>query len=206
MCTWVFEHSVHYTVQCLWRVVSPHCEDICVHVWSVGSRSVPSFCTSIFSVRVCWEFFWSSQNDSSSSGPYSVAQGVFRPAGAVVRPSEKPRRSGSYRKCFRQTFVYHLLETQAEARVKNLWKQHPDKLWKVNKSLERIGVMFPAACVSCRYRSPACLQLKLCWFFSLALRGACPPHFVLLLLLYIYFIMFYHLFTQGLGSLPILRK
>lgn len=25
--------------------------------------------------------------------------------------------------------------------------------------------MFPAACVSCRYRSPACLPLKLCWFF-----------------------------------------
>lgn len=186
MCTWVFEHSVQYTIQCLWRVVSPHCEDICVHVWYVGSRGVPSFCASIFSVRVCWEIFWSSQNDSKSSGRYSVAQDVFRPAVAVVRPPEKARRTGSCRKCFRQTFVYHLLETQAEERIKNLWKQHPDKLWEVNESLERIEVMFPAACVACRYRSPACLPLKLCWFLSLALRGALSaPLCVVVVVIYI---------------------
>lgn len=102
-------------------------------------------------------------------------------------PPEKARRTGSCRKCFRQTFVYHLLETQVEERIKNLWKQHPDTLWKVNESLERIEVMFPAACVACRYRSPACLPLKLCWFLSLALRGALSAPLCVVVVVYIFY-------------------
>lgn len=48
--------------------------------------------------------------------------------------------------------------------------------------------MFPAACVACRYRSPACLPLKLCWFLSLALRGALSaPLCVVVVVVYIFY-------------------
>lgn len=91
VCTWVYEHNVQHFMRCLWRVFSPHCQDICADAWSAGSCGVPSFSpllylASVSAGKICRK----SQNYFWSSGVFQQQLGA---SSGQLRPSPGPQMS-----------------------------------------------------------------------------------------------------------------